>query len=491
MKKITLIFLIVSIGLFYRCESYLDVNDDPNYPTEVENGLVLPAAENYIAARLGEGIFNFGGFFAQYWDQAVEANQYNNIAEYNILQSFFNREYRDLYAGALTDLDVVRKQAADIEAWGDYLAATVLRAYTFQILVDCMDQAPYTEALQGSAVPMPKWDNGKDIYEEIISELDEALSKVTAGSTVSADLLLNRKINEWVAFANAMKLKLYMRSSDIMDNGAKIMELINSGSIYFSDNIKMDVYTNNPEKRNPWYECNWSGSGLGTINNIASYPIIAYLEGTRDPRISSLYDKTLNDTTQYKGLIPGSKTQVIGAKTKDYSYPVMTATTPVYFYTLSELNFFIAEAQLKFGNSDSDAKVAYEAAIKANFDLHGVANADEFISRPIVAWNNATTKEEKLKLIGLQKWVALCMVNHFEAWSEIRRLDYPRYSSYSAEEIYKDESLYTLGELIIPWVNYLNGGVVKRVPFPEIAVQLNNNTPDQKVVTTPVWWDVK
>jgi hypothetical protein len=40
-------------------------------------------------------------------------------------------------------------------------------------------------------------------------------------------------------------------------------------------------------------------------------------------------------------------------------------------------------------------------------------------------------------------------------------------------------------------VNYLNGGVVKRVPFPEIAVQLNNNTPDQKVVTTPVWWDVK
>ena len=53
-----------------------------------------------------------------------------------------------MYAGALTDLDVVRKQAADIEAWGGYLAATVLRAYTFQILVDCMDQAPYTEALQ-------------------------------------------------------------------------------------------------------------------------------------------------------------------------------------------------------------------------------------------------------------------------------------------------------------------------------------------------------
>jgi len=491
MKKYTILFLTVSIGFFYGCDSYLDVNENPNNPSEVENGLILPAAENYIAARLGEGIFNFAGFFAQYWDQAVEANQYNNIAEYNILQSFFNREYRDLYAGALTDLDVVRKQAADNEDWGDYLAATVLRAYTFQILVDCMDQAPYTEALQGSAIPMPKWDDGKDIYKGIIAELDEALNNVTSRSTVSADLLLNGKIGEWIAFANALKLKLYMRSLDVLENGLTIMNLINSGSIYFSNDIKMNVYTDNPEKRNPWYECNWSGSGLGTINNIASYPIIAYLEGTRDPRISSLYNKTLNDTTQYKGLIPGSKTQVVGAKTKDYSYPVMTATTPVYFYTLSELNFFVAEAQLKFGNSDAQAKEAYEKAIKANFDLHGITGADEFISRPIVAWDYATTKEEKLKLIGLQKWVALCMVNHFEAWSEIRRLDYPKYSSYSAREISENESLYTIGELIVPMQNYLNDGVVKRVPFPETAVQLNNNTPDQKKVTTPVWWDVK
>lgn len=134
MKK--LIYLIASVCILSSCDSYLDVNKDPNYPGEVPNALLIPSAENFISAKLGEQIYNFGGFFAQYWDQAVEANQYNDIAEYNILQAFFNGSYRDLYAGALADLKVVKEQAVEEEAWGDYLVASVLNAYTYQILVD-------------------------------------------------------------------------------------------------------------------------------------------------------------------------------------------------------------------------------------------------------------------------------------------------------------------------------------------------------------------
>ncbi len=81
MKK--LIYLIASVCILSSCDSYLDVNKDPNYPGEVPNALLIPSAENFISAKLGEQIYNFGGFFAQYWDQAVEANQYNDIAEYN------------------------------------------------------------------------------------------------------------------------------------------------------------------------------------------------------------------------------------------------------------------------------------------------------------------------------------------------------------------------------------------------------------------------
>lgn len=489
MKKI--IYFIASICLLSSCDSYLDVNKDPNYPSEVPNALLIPSAENFISTRMGENIFNFGGFFAQYWDQAVEANQYNDIAEYNILQAFFDRGYMDLYAGALADLKVVKDQAVEEELWGDYLVASVLNAYTYQILVDLMDKTPYSEALMGSANTMPKWDDGKDVYAGVIAEIDDALGKVTSASTISSDLLIDGDINEWVAFANAMKLKLYMRASNVQDNGTKIMALINSGSVQFSEDIKMDIYADEAEKRNPWFECNWSGTGLGTDNNIASLPIISYLKHTNDPRMPSLFDKSLNKG-EYKGLVPGSKTKVpVGVKTKDYSFPNMTATTPVYFYTLSELNFFIAEAQLRFGSAAA-AKTAYEAAIGANFDIHGLSGANDFAATSIVSWDNAATTEEKMKLIGMQKWVALCMVNHFEAWSEQRRLDYPAFSAKTADEIMKNESVYNPGELIIPLINRTdNNGIVKRLLYPERAVILNNNTPAQEKVTTLVWWDNK
>ncbi|MDP4277375.1 MAG: SusD/RagB family nutrient-binding outer membrane lipoprotein, partial [Bacteroidota bacterium] len=322
-------------------------------------------------------------------------------------------------------------------------------------------------------------------------ELDTALAKVNSNSIISSDMLLGKKVSQWIVFAKAMKLKLYMRSSFAEDNSAKIMTLVNDPELVMTSDIKMAIYSDAAEKRNPWYECNWSGSGLGTYNNIATYPIISYLKSTNDPRMSALYKKAANKG-EYLGLIPGSKTKMpSGTKTNDYSFPIMTATTPVYFYTVSELNFFKAEAEARWG-TNAAAKADYEAAIDANFNLHGTSGASAFVATDAISWDKATNLEQKLKLIGLQKWVALCMVNHFEGWTEIRRLHYPAFSASAASDIYSDESLYTPGDLIVPWVNNLGGTkVVKRVPFPETAVNYNKNTPAQVAVSTPVWWDVR
>ena len=486
MKKILLILLSVAL---FSCDDYLDVNTDPNNPSEVSTALVLPSAQNFIATRLGGNIFNYTGFYAQYWDQAVEANQYNEIAENRIKFDFFNNDYRYLYAGALADLNVALKQSEEQEAWGDHFVATVLRAYTYQMLVDLMDQAPYTEALQGSTIPMPKWDEGSAIYAGIITEIDNALAKVNSSTTITADLMLNRDIKQWIGFAKALKLKLYMRSSYAQDNKAQIMALINENN-FFTGDITFAAYANESGKRNPWYETNTIG--LGTVNNIASFPIITYLKRTSDPRMAKLFSKSENKN-DYLGLIPGSKTEMpSGVKTKDFSFPVMGATQPVYFFTQSELQFFIAEAQLRFGNNDAAAKAAYEAAIDANFSLRGVSGAsDVYGAGKRAEWASATSAEGKLELIGLQKWVALCMVNHFEAWAELRRLGYPQVSSLAASAVYADETKYTEGQLIRPWVNQLGTEMIQRVLFPEVAVNLNDNTPQQAGLSAKIWWDKK
>ena len=194
----------------------------------------------------------------------------------------------------------------------------------------------------------------------------------------------------------------------------------------------------------------------------------------------------------YEPSCPGWKSRP-GALTDDYSAPVIHATQPVYLFTQTELQLFIAEAELRFNNNDAAAEAAYQAAIDANLELHELSEAgsDLYGSGRPYEWNSGATTEEKLEQIMLQKWVSLCMVNHVEAWTEIRRTGYPSVSSSDGEDIADNPGIYTPGQLIVPVVNSLGDNMIQRVPFPEDASTLNENTPEQVGNATKIWWDKK
>lgn len=488
MKKIIL-SVILAAGLM-GCSDYLDVNKDPNYPTSVPSNLLLPSAQTFIAATVGGNMYNYGGIFAQYLEQTPEANQYNDLTEYKFKTDMVDRDYSNLYAGALKDLENVRVQSTESEAWGDYFVATVLRAYTFQLMVDLLDKVPYTEALQGNAIPMPKWDEGAFVYESVLKEMDEAEAKLNALSAISADIMLGKDLSKWQGFANGLRLKLLMRTSFAQDNSAKIKALIDKNQ-FFAGDIMFDNYTDDPNKRNPWYTTN----KVELANNhVGSYPIITYMQAASDPRLPLLFAKA-SGTGLYTGELPGSKSRMAAdnLKNANFSFPVYKVTLPTYFLTQSELQFFLAEAYVRFYKDDAKAKAAYEAAIDANFSTRGIAESASVIygASGMGDWTKTTTDEAKLKLISTQKWVALCMINNIEGWIELRRTGYPAFSSKSAEVIYKDPTVYTAGELIIPMVNGLGNGVVKRLYYPQTAVNLNQNTPAQVELTDKIWWDKK
>ena len=152
MKKI---YLLAAAGLMMLSSCDLDINENPNYPSnsDVSADLVFPAIENSIATAVGDQMFNYAGFFVQYWDQMPTANQYNDLAELHIDEGsdLFNRCYSNLYAQALQDVEDVLSKTQNTS---DVFAAKVLRAQAFQYLVDNLDQCPYTEALQASANAM-------------------------------------------------------------------------------------------------------------------------------------------------------------------------------------------------------------------------------------------------------------------------------------------------------------------------------------------------
>jgi hypothetical protein len=486
MKKILIyIFLIPVLLLSSSCEEWLDVNVDPNTPEDVPVELVLPAAEASIATRIGGNMFNFAGFFTQYWTQAPEANQYNKIDNYDINAPFLNRDYTELYAGALNDLEVIKTKAQEQNQTGYVLVATVLQAYTFLGWVDLMGDIPYSEALMGVENKSSVYDGGQTVYENLIVEIDAALENLAADAYVSpTDYFFDGDLDQWVAFANTLKLKLYMRASYAVDYSSEIQTLIQEDNFITSD-VAFSVWADEANRYNPWYGTN--KIGLGTVNNIAALPIISYMDSKLDVRLPVLFEDVDGD---YVAGVPAMKEDY----TDDFSHPIIEATQPVYFITMTELELFKSEAYLRFFNDETRAIESYENAIDFSLELHGLdVDGEAVMYGPGASyeWDSTISQEGKIKLIAMQKWVSLCLVNNLEAWNEMRRLGYPEYTGAVATEVYNG-GFYTSGTLISPSGNTLGvGNFVERLHYPEESTRLNNNAPEQKSLTEPIWWDKK
>ena len=488
MKKI---YLLAATGLMMISSCDLDINQDPNYPTkaDISAELQFPSVISAIADASGDQMFNYAGFFSQYFDQMPEANQYNDLAELNIDESkdIINRCYRNLYAGALMDIEDIKTKTTNT---ANLFANQVMRVQAFQLLVDNTSETPYTEALNPSN-SSPKYDDGKTVYEGVLNELDAAEAALSGDVMTMTDPLLNKNLSQWKGYANALRLRMYLRLIDGGQNEyqAKAKALVAEDN-FFTGDIAWDVFSDQEGQYNPWYQ---SVFRL-TNNHCAAYPIVSYRQNTGDPRLSYAIKARESDGT-YVGQFPGSKQEpaIVGTsyKNKDVStinYDVAHAM-PIYLFTQSELQFLIAEVEKRFNNNDAAAKAAYEAGVEADFALRGTAGADTFLAGS-GSWDAAA---DKLNLLYMQKWVALFMHDHMEAWSEIRRTDVPSLSASSAAQIKANPLVYTPGDLIAPAVNKKGGdGIALSMPYSSDSRKYNVNTPAKaRQITDKVFWDVK
>jgi len=497
MKKINIILgLMLSILLLSSCEEWLDVNTDPNVPTEVSTDLILPAAQASLAVTYGGTLFNVGGFFAQYWAQAPEANQYNTIETYDLRTDFLDAEYREIFAAALNDLERIRTDASEVENWGDYLVATTLRAFAYQVWVDLVDKAPYSEALQGTEVVNPTWEDGDAVYNGLIEELDDAMALVAGDDapTVSvSDMMLGADMDQWVGFANAMKLKLLMRQRFANDVSAEVTALISENN-FMSVDVAFSGFQNEVNKRNPWYE---TTKQLNTdANHVATVNIVRFYNSNTDPRLTVIFEPAAA-TDSYEGIYPALKQVQQGLLTSDFSRPLLdesNATMPVYLYTMAELYLFIAEAELVFNNDKAAAKTAYEMAVDAGLAIHGLESGGLYATEDAPYYFDVNASNDDLfEQIMMQKWAALCAVNNLEAYNELRRTDIPKYFGNRSD--FGEGTSYVAGQYLDPAKNLLSDGVhyPYRLPYPDVAVTRNSNTPSltgTQSFENKVWWDV-
>lgn len=473
MKKI-IIFVFSALVVFTSCKKYLDVNTDPNNPKKAPYKTVLPAAMMTTCMNYGGYATITGSFWAQHFTQNNTTNTFNGIDSYNVTGSTFAQSsiYGGEFINGLKNYNFVIKEAAAANDWSVHLAATCMLAFSTQLLVDLWDRLPYFEALSTTNLT-PRWDNGNEIYADLIRRLDDALDKnftlSTNSNLGSADYVFNGNVANWQKFANTLKLKLYLRQTKVNPTAAKagITECLNS-PIGFVTDAKITIFSDVAGKHNPFYGiCVTTGNGaLGNVHHRASNTMLNFLKAGNDPRLDKFYVAGSESGGTIYGLDQGNYTiSQAESPNNKLAQGRWGAVDPVYFFSNPQIRFMLAEAKEHLGQ---DGKADYDAGVLAAFQMHGL-DGSSFIAASGAYEYPAT---DKIKAIITQKWAASCLTNLcIEAWFDHSRTGYPDFFTVSKTSVLSNGSAFP-----------------KRFIYPTGEVSTNPNTPAIEPVDSPVWW---
>ena len=219
------------------------------------------------------------------------------------LPSQLNSTWRAVYSTALPDIRTMVPLAEEEGLFTHVAIAKVLEAYMMVSLVDFFGDVPYSEATQGVDFPNPNVDPGADIYAAIETLLDQAIADFQKNEQAlpTNDLFYGGNEEQWVRFANTLKLKMYVQTR-LTDSSVagKINSIISSGNYITdaSDDFQMQWSSTNanPDSRHPEFGPNFD-NGTAEYMNTTYMFWMAEEKNVRDPRIRYYFYRQVGENT--------------------------------------------------------------------------------------------------------------------------------------------------------------------------------------------------
>ena len=495
MKKIYQILLIVVLaGYFTSCEKFLDINDDPNNPSDAGIIDLMPATELGI-------VFAFSNIPDRVAEDAVQHLVVQRFDGWSVEPSDLSNAWRfDLYAGGLKDLSLIIEKASAEESWHYVGVSKLLKAYAFSLMVDIWDDVPYSQALSDE-YPYPEFDGGADIYDELFQLIDEGLADLDKPNEISLegyDLIYDGDVDQWKRMGNTLKLKMYNQIR-LVDPGraqSGIEALVSAeasspGSVLITsasqDFFFRYVNSSSPENRHPGFQNDYLVKGEAHISNF----FYNFMFGNSDPRIpyyfymqsGSFEGRNYGDPAP-RGNDDDSRTvqgiYSVGGKFDDGSATAVSGSSAAgngkFRMITNAMRLFIeAEAGLTLGAAVSDVPDSlFRYAMLAAFQEVGSgggpaldqAEVDAYVNARLAAYIAAASTDEKLEILMEEKWIYE-FGNGLEAYNDYRRTGYP----------------------VIPAPIETNELELRRFPYPDDELRTNPNAPVQVEKNQPVFWD--
>ena len=501
-RIVKILSLVLGLTMIVGCtDEWLDVNTDPNNAPEATAQLVFPAGVISGATLVGGQYNLLGGMWSQYWAQSNAANQYKGIDQYQIQETDFDRQWRELFAGCLSDLHFAINQARVEENISLEFMATISQIYFWQVAVDLYGAVPYFEAFKGLTDNnfSPKYDEESVIYDDLIFRINAIIEKKFNELTddqKEVDFLFGGDTDKWVAFANTLKLKIYLRQMYVRPTVAEqgIRDLYTNGVTFLSTDAAITQYTDDEFKDNPLYADNVRKLNVGTNLRVSS-TIYRYFEGNDDLRLGAIVDEGTQP-------IPQGGFNILSTQLSPTSIAVFAQSPTDPVYLISELESYLLQAEaIAMGWGSGDDKALYEKAIKADFDRRidfeeEEMNIDTVVSKLVgdgLAYDypEGGTFEEKQEAIIMAKWAAMAGFQGLESFFERNRTGYPVESPVLSWENDAHNTVYVGGKFTYSLEGVTSGVFPTRLLYPQAEQNLNTESPDQTKVTDPVWWDVK
>ncbi|HRP58196.1 SusD/RagB family nutrient-binding outer membrane lipoprotein [Agriterribacter sp.] len=466
MKKfITYIIAVIIVSVLASCSKFLDVNENPNAPSDVPVEQVLP---NTLVSSVNIeiiGISNspgvsgslnqlgsvWGGYWAKATDGPSAASLFLLEETYAVEAMASDRDGRNFWEDIYKILTNYRNIETKATQEGDLAyagIAKIMQGWHFMRLVDLYNNVPFDEALQGTDNATPAFEDGQAVYEKSVNLVTAGIADIKSAAPFSKhpaadDILFTGDLARWIKFANTIKLRALLRQSQTGNTGyinAELAKIAAEGSGFLSAGESAEV---NPGYiggsaglQNPLWETYYRtavGALTPAYNTIRPTAfLINEYKRLNDPRLENLYTRA-EATGEYTGVPLGTEDAAFSmANTSPFLGPQENGGQPGALFKRStqssvllgsfESLFLQAEAAER-GWISVNAKTLYNLAIEESFKY--MEATDGYAGYIIQDEVDLDKAGDKIERIIEQKWLSLNTINGFEAWNDYRRLGIP------------------------------------------------------------------
>lgn len=464
MKKINILIIGFLLTASLGCKKYLDINNNPNGPSQADPALYLPSIQANYAQGMQFDSRLIGAYIQNFLSSSTGATV--DTHGYFSGSDFGASMWRNVYwKGGFNTLDLIKNATAQ-KKWDLVGVGLALQAYGWQMLTDYHGSIILKEAFDSSRNTFD-YDSQDTVYAYVQRECMQALDFLNRSDDAVGSPLFTRFDQiyrgdrvKWKKFVygilaiNAHHLikKSFYKPDDVISYvDQSFASNTDDPIVPFAGTIVDDASGNGP--------LNVATNTFGTYGQstfVVRLTDGSIFGGVKDPRQAIMLNPSLDGI--YRGLAPGlGQSSTVSASTTGVrslfgtllGTNTITQTGPgtvgKYLFndkagfplmSYAELQFIKAEAAFYKGNKDL-ALSAYTIGVKASLDatirseLNPLPigsltnyNADRalFLASPAVIPTSSAALT--INQILLQKYVALWGWGVIEIWTDMRKYDY-------------------------------------------------------------------